>query len=425
MADYSLLQRDLQKVWHPCMQMKDFETLPLVPIKSAKGVWLEDFDGNRYIDAISSWWVNLFGHSNDYLNQKLIEQASSFSHIMTANFTHEPMVRLSERLCTLTGLDKVFFGDNGSSAIEVAIKMAFQYHKNSGKTRKKFICFENSYHGETIGALSVGSVGLYKNTFSELLFDVLISKIPADKSEIETNEALASLEKLLSENSDDICAIILEPLVQCAGGMAMHSPIFVKAARELCYTYGVLLILDEIAVGFGRTGTMFAYEQAGIRPDILCLSKGITGGYMPLSVALCTNKIYDAFYDDYASGKAFLHSHSYSGNALSCAVANGVLDIFENDDILARNVRICSKMSDRLEELYKEKKVLNTRQTGMICAIDFDSDERLAPRLFEFGMKRGVFLRPLGNVIYVMPPYVINDEEINLIFDVICEFVNL
>jgi len=418
-----LVDRDLSCVWHPCMQMKDFETLSLIPVKFAKGVWLEDYEGNRYIDAISSWWVNLFGHSNEYLNSKLVEQATKFSHIMTANFTHEPMIRLSERLCALSGLDKVFFADNGSSAIEVALKMAFQYHKNSGETKKKFICFENSYHGETIGALSVGSVGLYKKTFEELLFDVLIAKIPSDKSNEQTDAALVVLENILKQNIDECCAIIMEPLVQCAGGMQMHSASFVKGVRELCDKYGVVLILDEVAVGFGRTGTMFAHEQARIKPDILCLSKGITGGYMPLSVALCTNKIYDVFYDDYVSGKAFLHSHSYSGNALACAVANGVLDIFENDDILGRIAYKSARMGTRLSELSSTKGVLNIRQTGMICAVELDTTERIAPKVFEFALRRGVFLRPLGNIIYVMPPYVINDEEIDLIFDVIRDFV--
>ncbi len=423
MPKNSFEKRDLRKVWHPCMQMKDFETLPLVAIKSAKGVWLEDFNGNKFIDAISSWWVNLFGHSNEYLNQKLLEQSNNFAHIMTANFTHEPMIRLSERLCDLSGLDKVFFADNGSSAVEVSLKLAFQYHKNKSQIRKKFVCFENSYHGETIGALSVGDVGLYKSTFEELLFDVFVSSTPKDTSEIETQKSLGDLEKLFAKDSSNISAIIIEPLVQCAGGMRMHSAQFIKGIRELCDKYGVLMILDEIAVGFGRTGSFFAHEQAGIKPDILCLSKGITGGYMPLSVVLCTDKIYEAFYDDYSTGKAFLHSHSYSGNALSCAVANGVLDIFENENVMESIQKISKKMASRLQKLSSIKKVLNLRQCGTICAVEIDTDERIAPRMFEYALARGVFLRPLGNVIYVMPPFIIKDEEIDLIFDVITDFV--
>jgi adenosylmethionine---8-amino-7-oxononanoate aminotransferase len=418
-----LIDRDLAHIWHPCMQMKEFETMPLVPIKSAKGVWLEDFDGNRYIDAISSWWVNIFGHSNDYINAKMSQQLANFSHIMTANFTHEPIVRLSERLCALSGLDKAFFADNGSSAIEAALKMAFQYHKNIDRPRKKFICFENSYHGETIGALSVGDVGLYRSKFAELLFDTTIAPVPKDQSEDAAAIALGALRAIMEREGEDTAAVILEPLAQCAGGMKMHSPSFVTGVKQLCEEYGALLILDEIAVGFGRTGTMFAHERAGVRPDIMCLSKGITGGYMPLSVVLTTDKIYDAFYDDYESGKAFLHSHSYSGNALACSCANAVLDIFENEPILADLRRKSEKISEPLAPLADLPKVLDVRNTGMIFAIEMDTTERIAPRVFEAGLKLGVFLRPLGNVIYVMPPLVINDEEIEMMCEAVCAVV--
>ena len=334
------------------------------------------------------------------------------------------MVRLSERLCALSGLDKVFFADNGSSAIEVALKMAFQFHKNSGNIKKKFICFENSYHGETLGALSVGSVGLYKSTFDELLFDVVVCDMPIDKSEEQVTAAIRKIETLLESSGDSVCAMIIEPLVQCAGGMKMHSSEFITGLRELCDMFGVLLILDEVAVGFGRTGSMFAYQQAGILPDILCLSKGITGGYMPLSVAVCTDKIYDAFYDEYSSGKAFLHSHSYSGNALSCAVANGVLDIFEKDDIFGQITTKSQQISHRLADIKDKKGVLETRQCGMIAAVELSCSDRIAPKVFEMAMSRGVFLLPLGSVIYTMPPYVINKEEIDLVFDVIGECVD-
>ena len=421
----NLAERDLKRVWHPCMQMKEFESTKLFDIKSAKGVWLEDFDGNRYIDAISSWWVNLFGHSNEYLNSKLTEQLNSFAHIMTANFTHEPMVKLSERLCKLTGLDKVFFADNGSSAIEVALKMSFQFHKNRGKVKNKFVCFKNSYHGETLGALSIGDVGLYKSTFEELLLEVIVCDTPLDKTPEQVLSALHKIEATLDEQHNDICAIIIEPLVQCAGGMKMHSPEFITGLRELCDAFGILLILDEIAVGFGRTGSMFAYQQAGILPDILCLSKGITGGYMPLSVAVCTDKIYDAFYDEYESGKAFLHSHSYSGNALSCALANGVLDIFEQNDIFGQITTKSQQISHRLADIRGKTGIFETRQCGMIAAIELKNSDRIAPKVFEMAMKRGVFLRPIGNVIYTMPPFVIEKEEIDLIFDVINECVGV
>lgn len=413
------VDRDLQRVWHPCMQMKEFETIQLHSIRSACGVWLEDHDGNRYIDAISSWWVNLFGHSNKYLNSKLTEQLEFFSHVMTANFTHEPMVRLSERLCLLTKLDKIFFADNGSSAVEASLKMAFQYHKNRGAQKYKFICFENSYHGETIGALSVGSVSMYKNTFKELLFQVSVAKTPKDSSEEETKKALDYLEITLESLHGEVAAVIIEPLVQCAGGMQMHSPDFLRGVRELCTKFETILILDEIAVGFGRTGTMFAHQQADILPDIMCLSKGITGGYMPLAVALCTQKIYDAFYDDYESNKAFLHSHSYSGNALSCSLANGVLDIFENSDTFVKISQISKHISEKLSDIKKHKNAAQIRQCGCIAAIETKSQDRLMPKIFEVAMKKGVFLRPLGNVIYTMPPLIIDNEEIDLIFDAV------
>jgi len=418
-----LVDRDLAHVWHPCMQMKEFESVPLISIESAKGVWLRDFEGNSYIDAISSWWVNILGHSNTYINAKLSQQVENFAHVMTANFTHEPMVMLSERLCALSGHDKVFFADNGSSAIEASLKMAFQYHKNLGRTRKKFICFENSYHGETIGALSVGDLGLYRAKFAELLFDTVIAVVPKDKSDEAASVALSTLKGMLEKDGEDTAAIILEPLVQCAGGMRMHSPLFVSGVKRLCEQHGILLILDEIAVGFGRTGTMFACEQAGIVPDIMCLSKGITGGYMPLSVVLTTDKIYDAFYDSYESGKAFLHSHSYSGNALACSAANAVLDIFADEPILANLKGKIGRIGELLLPLADNKKVLEVRNTGMIFAIEMDTKERIAPRVFEAALKMGVFLRPLGNVIYVMPPLVINNEEIEMMCKTLCAVV--
>jgi len=449
MKNQEIMQKDLKFNWHPCTQMKDHEFLPIIPIKKGKGVWLEDFEGNRYIDAISSWWVNILGHSNEYINKKINEQLETLEHVIFAGFTHEGAIRLSERLCKLTGFDKVFYADNGSSAVEVAIKMAFHYWKNKGEVRELFLSLENSYHGETIGALSVGDVGLYKDTYKEILIKNITIPIPKDKSEEEAQKALKEAEKIFEKYRKKVSSLIIEPLVQCAGYMKMHSPSFVKGLRELCDKYNILMIADEIAVGFGRTGTMFACEQAGIKPDFMCLSKGLTGGYLPLSVVLTTDKIYMAFYCDYEELKAFLHSHSYTANPLGIAAANAVLDIFENGQWTMENGKWVLKMDngqwtmeneglsvlefnkktskyiwDNIQKFKSLPNVKEIRQTGMITAIemiDYPWQERKGLKVYEYGLKNGVLLRPLGNVIYFMPPYVIQKDEIDKMIDVAYE----
>ncbi|MEX0915556.1 MAG: adenosylmethionine--8-amino-7-oxononanoate transaminase, partial [Wenzhouxiangellaceae bacterium] len=283
--------RDLNVLWHPCTQMKDHEELPMIPIRSGKGVWLEDFDGNRYIDAISSWWVNLFGHCNPYINQRLAEQAGTLEHVILAGLTHPAATELAERLVQVTppGLDRVFYADSGSAAVEVALKMSFHYWRNVGQqNRTRFVCLSGSYHGETLGALAVSDVGLYKETYAPLLLEPIVVPSPESFSRepgmswAEHAEArFAEMERTLAAHHREICAVIVEPLVQCAGGMRMYDPVYLKRLREACDRYEVHLIADEIAVGFGRTGTLFACEQAGISPDMLCLSKGLTGGYLP------------------------------------------------------------------------------------------------------------------------------------------------
>ncbi|MDD3465800.1 MAG: adenosylmethionine--8-amino-7-oxononanoate transaminase [Campylobacterales bacterium] len=415
------LQRDLNSVWHPCMQMKEFEALPLIAVKEARGSYLYDFDGNGYIDGISSWWVNIFGHANPKLNKAISNQLEKFAHIMTANFTHMPMINLAERLISKTNgkLSRVFFADNGSSAIEAALKLSYQYYYNLGEQRDIFIAFENSYHGETLGALSVGDVGLYKKTYEKLLLKTVISPIPADTGDIETQKAIDALKENLKNLNGRACGVIIEPLVQCAGYMHMHSPEFLKKLREVCDEYNVHLILDEIAVGFGRTGSFFAHEQAGITPDIMCLSKGITGGYMPLSTVLCTSKIYEAFYDEKIE-KAFLHSHSYSGNALACAAANAVLDIFEEEDTIKNLAPKIKHISDRLSSLSDNGRAQNKRQTGMIAAFELDTKEpKPSLSIFTEALKHGLFIRPLGNTVYVMPHLSITHDEIDKMFEAI------
>ena len=413
-------ERDLAHIWHPCSQMKDYETLPFIPIKSGKGAYLYDFDGNRYLDAISSWWVNLFGHANPYINEKLKEQVDTLEHVIFAGFSHEPAIRLAERLVALTPekLTKLFFADNGSSAIEIALKMSFQYFKNHGEIREIFISLENSYHGETMGALAVGDVALYKEIYEEILIKTVQAKSPALHPE---DEALDSMASLLEKYAGRVSAVVIEPLVQCAGSMAMYDASYIRELQKLCEKHGVFLIADEIAVGFGRTGTMFACEQADVVPDFLCLSKGITGGYLPLSVVMTSDEVYSAFYCDYSEGKSFLDSHSYTGNTLACTAANATLDIFENERILEKNIQKIDKLSKLLERFKALPNVCDVRQRGMIAAVEmqgYDPAERIGLQVYRYALSHEVLLRPLGNVVYFMPPYIVTDEELGMMTDV-------
>lgn len=534
---------DLVHIWHPCTQMQEHENLPLIPIARAKGVYLYDFDGNRYIDGISSWWVNLFGHGNKRINKAITKQLSRLEHVLLAGFTHEPIIRLSRRLCDKLPpkLEKCFYADNGSSAIEVALKMSFHYHslrdsdlqdsslqaesksatkQAPRKKRTKFLALENAYHGETLGALSVGNVELYKKTYEPLLLECITTPVPKSynitsaqesKSTQESTTAqratqttftpanldssayfqkeLDTLESILQAHGDEICAFILEPLVQCAGEMNMYPRGFAKRACEMCAKKGIHIIFDEIAVGFGRTGSMFALESCGVTPDFLCLSKGITGGYMPLSVVITSQEIYSAFYAPYEAGRAFLHSHSYTGNALACSAANAVLDIFEKEDIIARNAKLAESIAAQWCSIANIKsiahKVCNIRHCGMIFALDIVSEnitnreiigcrdgldsksldseapesakmdfgaqkgrlesataqttrqksspksrqkapqKRLGLFIFEQALKRGVLLRPLGNTIYFMPPFVISKKQARYVIRQIIEILEM
>lgn len=429
-----LVDRDLKVLWHPCTQMKDHEWLPLVPIRRGEGVWLEDFDGRRYLDAVSSWWVNLFGHANPRINAAVRDQLEMLEHVILAGFTHEPVVKLAEMLVAMTpkGLERCFFADNGSSAVEVALKMSFHYWRNTGQSRKtRFVALSNSYHGETLGALSVSDVDLYKQTYGPLLLEPItvaspdcFLRQPGDSWEAHSRKVFELMEACLAEHGDSICAVIVEPLVQCAGGMRMHDPVYLRLLREACDRYGVHLIADEIAVGFGRTGTLFACEQADISPDFMCLSKGLTGGYLPLSVVLTGEKVYQAFYDDYATLRAFLHSHSYTGNPLGCAAAIATLEMFREQDVLGNNQRLARRMADSVADLDEHPHVAEIRQCGMILAIEmvknrdtrepYPWQERRGLRVYRHGLEKGVLLRPLGNVVYFMPPYVITGNEIDL-----------
>ena len=426
MRNEDLMRRDLAHIWHPCTQMKDHEAIPIIPIKRAKGVYLYDFEDRAFIDGISSWWVNLFGHSNDYINEKINEQLERLEHVIFAGFTHEQIVRLSERLVELTGMDKCFYADNGSSAVEVALKMAFHYFKNKDQTRPLFVSLTNSYHGETLGALAVGDVELYKQTYEEILIKTIQTPVPKDASEEAAMEAAGELERLFEEKGEQICAMIVEPLVQCAGYMHMYHPRYLQEAKRLCERHQIFFIADEIAVGFGRTGSMFAYEQAGIKPDFICLSKGLTGGYLPLSVVLTTNQVYNQFYCDYLEYKAFLHSHSYTGNALACAAANATLDIFEYENVIEKNKVKIDYIAKKLEPFKELPNVKEVRQRGMIAAVElqgYDPQMRIGLKINQEALRRGVFVRPLGNVVYFMPPYIITFEEIDKLIDTVYEIL--
>ena len=435
MSNADIVARDLRVVWHPCTQMKDTEAMPPIPIRRGEGVWLEDFDGNRYIDAVSSWWVNIFGHANPTINDRIKNQLDTLEHVMLAGFSHEPAVELAERLVDLTpdGLSRAFYADNGSAAVEVALKMSFHYWRNIGHGEKtRFINLSNSYHGETLGALAVGDVDLYKKTYEPLLLKPLTARSPdcyereAGVSWEEHSRAVfADMEALLAEHAHETCAVIVEPLLQCAGHMRMYHPVYLELLREACSRYNVHLIADEIAVGFGRTGTLFACEQAGengITPDFMCLSKGLTAGYLPLSITMTTDDVYDAFYDDYANLTAFLHSHSYTGNPLACAAALATLDEFERLDQVNVNRRLARHMADAVAPLADHPNVAEVRQTGMTLAIEmvkdkatktpFDWRERRGVEVYRHALTEGALLRPLGDVIYFMPPYVITPEQI-------------
>ena len=417
--------RSLKSVWHPCTQMQHHETMPLVPISHGRGPWLYDASGNRYLDAISSWWVNLFGHANPRINAALREQLDLLEHAMLAGFTHEPVITLSEKLSERTGhvLGHCFYASDGASAIEIALKMSFHAWRNLGKTDKReFVCLKGSYHGETVGALAVTDVQLFRDAYGPMLQNVHVIDSPDARVAVDGETAVdvarrvvRKLEALLDQRGANIAAIIVEPLVQCATGMAMYDPVYLAEVRALCDRYQVHMIADEIAVGCGRTGTFFACEQASIWPDFLCLSKGISGGYLPLSLVMTRDAIYEAFYDrDITRG--FLHSHSYTGNPLACKAALATLAIFEEDDVLHRNRERAARLTAALQPLATHPKVKHFRQRGMIWAFDAATDDpTFSRRFFAAALERELLLRPIGRTVYMMPPYVLDDEEIDLL----------
>ena len=432
--------RDLAAVWHPCTQMREHpDVLPLLPIARGEGAWLIGMDGQRYLDGVSSWWTNLHGHAEPRIAQAIAAQAQQLEHVLLAGFTHAPAVQLAEALLALAPqqagrapLTKVFYADNGSAGVEVALKMAFHWFRNAGEPRRtRFVALENGYHGETLGALAVGDIPLYRRVYAPLLAEALFASSPdaylvrdGQSAVACAEQAADALARLLDTHAGEICALILEPLVQCAGGMRMHHAVYLKRVRELCDVHGVFLIADEIAVGFGRTGTLFACEQAGIQPDLLCLSKGLTGGFLPLAAVLATQEIYDGFLDD-SRERAFLHSHSYTGNPLACAAALASLAIFETDAVLDRNRITAARMHEHAQAIARHPHVADVRQTGTIVAFEltrngdkatpFAPSQRIGLHAYRAGLAHGVVLRPLGDVLYWMPPYCIDEAQLDLL----------
>ena len=423
MTSPRLLDRSRRAVWHPCTQMKSHETLPLVPITRGEGVWLYDDTGRRFLDGVSAWWVNLFGHCNPRSNDAIGEQLETLEHVMLAGFTHAPVGELSERLSALTGhrLGHAFYASDGASATEIALKMSMHAWRNLGETGKdRFISLAGSYHGETVGALAVTDVALFRDAYAPLVRAGTTvpspdarNAAPGETDEDVAERAAHALERYLAEHHEEIAALIVEPLVQGASGMVMYHPHYLRRARELCDQYRAHLIADEIAVGCGRTGTFFACEQAGIWPDLMCLSKGISGGYLPLSLVLSTDAIYDCFYDPDVT-RGFLHSHSYTGNPLACRAALATLDIFEADDVLRANIARAQALGDAVRAAFAgHPAVRHLRQRGMIVAFDVDTPRPdFAQRFFAAGLDHGVLLRPLGKTVYFMPPYIVDADDI-------------
>lgn len=429
-----LQKRDLAHIWHPASQMKDYETLPPIVVDHAQGPWLYDTEGKKYLDIVSSWWANLLGHCNSRINQAIKDQLDKLEHVIFAGFSHETAIKLTEELLKVLpkGLTRFHYNDNGSSAVEAALKIAFQYQVQTGHSeRRRFMCLDEGYHGETIGALSVGSMDLYSRIYKPMMMDNIhipapdCFRCPCGKKRGECKcECFAAAEKAFSEHASETAAMIVEPLLQGAAGMRIYPAEYLRKLRDLCDQYGVLLICDEIATGFGRTGKMFACDHAGISPDIMAISKGLTGGYLPMSITVTTDEIYNAFYDDFGTGHAFVHSHTYAGNPLACAAALAVQHILRDDDILgkaAENARWLTKSLN--EALGGHPNVGEIRHIGLIHAMEFVADktskdslppsQRTGYEIYEAGLKNGIVLRPIGDIIYFNPPLNITKSELS------------
>lgn len=425
--------RDVEYIWHPAAQMKDYEELPPMVIARAKGAWLYDVHGKKYLDIISSWWCNLFGHCNPIINQAVKEQLDRLEHVIFANFSSEAAIRLAEALAKIVpkGLAKFHFNDNGSSAVEAALKMCFQYHLQTGHPeRQKFMCLSEGYHGETIGALSVGSLDLYAQMYKPMMMENVHVEAPdcyrcpygKDREHCQC-ECFEHAEKAFAAHAKETAAIIVEPILQGSAGMRIYPPLYLQKLRKLCDETGVLLIADEIATGFGRTGRMFACDHAGITPDLMTISKGLTGGYLPMSITVTTQAIYDAFYADYSEGKAFVHSHTYAGNPLASAAALAVQQIFRTQPIFENAAVNAKWLTKRMEdEFLSHPNVGEVRHIGLVHAFELVADKktktplpaarRTGYEVYRHALRHGLLLRPIGDVLYFNPPLNITQAEL-------------
>ena len=430
-------ERDLAHIWHPCSQMKDYEELPPIVVARGEGVWLEDIHGKKYLDIVSSWWANLLGHCNPDINRAVKEQLDTLEHVIFANFSHEGAIRLAEELADIVppGLTKFHFNDNGSAAVECALKMSFQYYLQTGKPEKqRFMCLSEAYHGETIGALSVGSMDLFAEMYRPMMMDNIHVEAPdcyrcpyGETRERCDCPCFEHAERAFARHAHETAAIIVEPLLQGCAGMRIYPPLYLKKLRALCDAYDVKLICDEIATGFGRTGRMFACDHAGITPDIMCLSKGLTGGYLPMSITCVRENIYEAFYADYAAGRAFMHSHTYAGNPLGCAAARGVLRVIREQNILTRAGETAAWLTAEMQDAFgAHPNVGEIRHIGLIHAIELVADKetktplprrRTGYEIYKRALRRGLLLRPLGDVLYFNPALNITREELRIAID--------
>lgn len=434
MCNINWIDEDLKYIWHPCSQMKDYEELKPIVIDHGKGSYLYDINGKEYIDIISSWWCNLLGHANPKINEAIKNQLDNLEHVIFANLSHKPAIKLCQELIKVVpkGLCKFNFSDNGSASVECALKMAFQYHYQTGNPQKqRFMCLSEGYHGETIGALSVGSMDLYAKIYKPMLMNAVHTSAPDcyrcpyhQNRETCKCECFVHAEEDFAKYGNELAAVIVEPLIQGSAGMRIYPPLYLEKLRKLCDEYNVLLIADEIATGFGRTGKMFAFDYTNVSPDIMTISKGLTGGYMPMAITITTQKIYDAFYADYNEGKAFMHSHTYSGNPLGCSAALAVQKILREENILAKAQDTAKYLHEKLQATFaNHKNVGEIRHLGLINAIElvkdkntkeaFDSKKRLGYQIYKNALQKGLLLRPLGDVLYFNPPLNIDKQTLD------------
>lgn len=412
------IKRDRAVNWHPYTQMK---TTTHIPIIRGEGSYLFDASGNRYIDAVSSWWVTLHGHAHPYIAQRVSEQLSRLEQVIFAGFTHPPAIELAERLlaCLPANQKKIFYSDNGSTAVEVALKMCIQYAYQRGQHKGKILAFRNGYHGDTFGAMSVSARGIWTAPFQDRLFDTVFIDVP-------TVENLSELKAIVDEHAADVACFLYEPLVQGAGGMLMHEATALSQLMQHCRERDILLIQDEVFVGFGRSGTLFAADQLQTKPDLMCFSKGLTGGTMPLGVTSCTIDIFDAFYDDDKS-RAFFHGHSFTASPLACTAALASLELLLQPETQQAIARISQQHSDFFVQVKNHPKVRAIRQCGTILAVEWAIDQStsyfsdLQPALHAFFLARGILIRPLGNIVYLVPPYCMSSADLQFVYATILE----